>query len=85
MLDMVLSCSNCDFEELLHEVVPLKQVTDDMRRKLKRLSQDINEKIKRCGNMEKSAWRSLDDLEEYVETTCGEIDGIAQDLVCWLL
>ena len=64
--------------------MPLKQVTDDMRRKLKRLSQDINVKIKRCGDMEKSAWKSLDDLEEYVETSCGEIDGIAHDMVCWL-
>ena len=64
--------------------MPLKQVTDDMRRKLKRLSQDINENIKRCGDMEKSAWKSFDDLKEYVEITCSEIDGIAHDLVCCL-
>lgn len=65
----------------MHEVVPLNDVTLELREKLRNLSRDVAEKISRCRNLEKSAWKGLADLESHVETIFSKIDNIAQKLV----
>ena len=65
----------------MHEVVPLNDVTLELREKLRNLSRDVTEKISRCRNLEKSAWKGLADLESHVETIFTTIDTIAERLV----
>ena len=64
-----------------HEVVPLHEVTEDMRTNLRKLSQNIYDMIKRCRDTEKSTWRCLSALEDHVETIYRRIDAIGDDLV----
>jgi hypothetical protein len=67
-----------------HEVVPLKDVTEGMRKKLQKLSQNIFHKIKRCRDIEKSGWRRLADLEAHTENIYQEIDEMAENMVCFI-
>ena len=67
--------------EPYHEVSPLSEVTDDMRKKLRTLSQTVYDKIQKCRNHGKSTWRGLANLEEHVETIYMRIDNIANVLV----
>ena len=64
-----------------HEVVPLHEVTEDMRTNLRMLSQNIYDKIKRCRDTEKSTWKRLSALEDHVETIYRRINAIGDDLV----
>lgn len=64
-----------------HQVVPLHEVTEDMRSNLRMLSQNIYEKIKRCRDTEKSTWKRLSALEDHVETIYQRINAIGDDLV----
>ena len=66
---------------MCHEVVPLKDVTDEMREKLRKLSQNIFDKIKRCRDIEKSSWRRLAELETHIDHIYNQIDQMAEDLV----
>ena len=59
----------------------MKQVSEEMRGRLRKLAQKIYDKIRRCRDREKSTWKRLADLEEHVETIYHRIDGIANDLV----
>ena len=64
-----------------HEVVPLHEVTEDMRANLRELSRSIYDKIKRCRDTEKSTWKRLSALEDHVETIYQRINAIGDDLV----
>ena len=64
-----------------HDVVHLNEVTDEMRDKLRSLSQAVYDKIQKCRSQEKSTWKQLADLEEHVETIYTRIDKIADELV----
>ena len=64
-----------------HEVVPLHQVTEDMRTNLRELSHNIYDKITRCRDTEKSTWKRLSALEDHVETIYQRINAIGDDLV----
>ena len=68
---------------MCHEVVPLKNVTEEMREKLRKLSQNIFDKIKRCRDIEKSTWRRLAELETLIDDIYNQIDDITEDLVSW--
>ena len=63
-----------------HQIVPMRTVTDDMRERLRELSQGIYEKIKRCRKVEKLTWRRLAELEEHTETVHNKIDQIAGEM-----
>ena len=67
--------------EHYHEVAPLSEVTDEMRKMLRSLSQTVYEKIQKCRKHGKHTWRQLADLEEHVETIYMRIDKIADELV----
>ena len=64
-----------------HEIIPLRKFTDDMRDRLRILSQSIYDKIKRCRSSVKSTWKRLSDLEDHVESINHTIDQITDDLV----
>ena len=64
-----------------HDVVPLSEVTDEMRDNLRSLSQTVYSMIQKCRNQEKSTWKQLADLEEHVATIYMRIDKIAKELV----
>ena len=68
-----------------HQIVPLRTVTDEMRGKLRQLSQGIYEKIKRCRTVEKLSWRRLAELEEHTEAVHNKIDQIADEMVDFIL
>ena len=65
----------------MHTVAPIKQVTAGMRKQLNKLTEEVYKKLKRCRNIEKSAWRRLSDYEEYVETIHDQIDESIEQLV----
>ena len=67
--------------DIYHEVVPLNEVTDEMRDKLKSLSQAVYDKIQKRRKEEKSTWKQMADLEEHVATIYTRIDKIAEELV----
>ena len=64
-----------------HDVVPLNEVTDEMRDKLRSLSQTVYDKIQKCRNHGKSTWKGLANLEEHVEKIYMRIDRIADEMV----
>jgi hypothetical protein len=71
---------------MCHEVVPHKDVTKEMREKLRQLSQNILDKIKRCRDIEKSSWRRLAELETHIDNIYNQIDERAENLVsCFLM
>lgn len=43
-------------------------MTEEMRKTLRKLTDEMYNKIKRCRNIEKSSWRYLDSLETYIDT-----------------
>lgn len=57
-------------------------MADEQREKLRKLSNNIEDKIDRCRQMEKSTRKRLAYLEDWVEKIYGDIDNIADDLVC---
>ena len=65
----------------MHTVAPIKQVTAGMRKQLNKLTEEVYKKMKRCRNIEKSAWRRLSDYEEYVETIHNQIDESIEQMV----
>ena len=65
----------------MHTVVPIKQVTAGIRRQLNKLTEEVYKKLKRCRNIEKSAWRRLSDYEEHVETIHKQIDESIEQMV----
>ena len=65
----------------MHTVAPIKQVTAGMRKQLNMLTEGVYKKMKRCRNIEKSAWRRLSDYEEYVETIHDQLDESIEQLV----
>ena len=67
-----------------HQIVPMRTVADEMRGKLRELSQGIYEKIKRCRKVEKLSWRRLAELEEHTENVHNEIDQIADEMVSFI-
>ena len=67
-----------------HQIVPMRTVADEMRGKLRKLSQGIYEKIKRCRKVEKLSWRRLAELEEHTENVHNEIDQIADEMVSFI-
>lgn len=69
------------FKEDYHEVAPLSEVTDEMREKLRSLSQTVFDKIQEFRNHGKSTWKGLADLEEHMETIFRRIDKIADEMV----
>ena len=64
-----------------HTVVPIKQVTTGIRKQFNMLTEEVYKKMKRCRNIEKSAWRRLSDYEEYVETIHNQIDESIEQMV----
>ena len=52
-----------------------------MRKQLNKLTEEVYKKMKRCRNIEKSAWRRLSDHEEHVETIHNQIDESIEQLV----
>ena len=56
-------------------------VAAGMRKQLNMLTVEVYKKLKRCRNIEKSAWRRLSDYEEYVETIHDQIDKSIDQLV----
>ena len=67
--------------DIYHEVVPLNEITDEMREKLRTLSHTVYYKIQKNRNQEKSTWKQLADMEDHVETVYTKIDKIADELV----
>ena len=65
----------------MHTVAPIKQVIAGMRNQLNKLTEEVYKKMKRCRNIEKSAWRRLSDYEEYVETIHNQIDESIERMV----
>ena len=59
----------------------MKNVTNDLRDSLKKLTQDVYNKIKRCRHTVKAAWKRLDYLEDHVEKIYQDIDVITENLV----
>ena len=57
-------------------------MTEQMREELRKLSQSIYDKLKRCRKLEKLSWKSLADVEEHVEEIYCKIDDVTEDLVC---
>ena len=49
-------------------------MTEEMRKTLRKLTDEMYNKIKRCSNIEKSSWRYLDSLETYIDTIFTRID-----------
>ena len=49
-------------------------MTEELRKTLRRLTDEMYNKIKRCRNIEKSSWRYLDSLETYIDTIFTRID-----------
>ena len=45
-----------------------------MQETLRKLTDEMYNKIKRCRNIEKSSWRYLDSLETYIDTIFTRID-----------
>ena len=66
---------------IAHTVVPIKKVAVGMRKQLNKLTEEVYKKMKRCRNIEKSAWRRLSDYEEYVETIHNQIDESIEQMV----
>ena len=62
-------------------MVPLREVTDELREKMRSLSQPLYDKMKRCRNLEKTTWRRLSDLEEHVHRQSNTVDRIAEEMV----
>ena len=52
---------------------------------MKKLTEDVYNKIKRCRHTEKAAWKRLAYLEDHVEKIYQDIDAIAENLVCCIL
>ena len=57
-------------------------VTEQMREQLRKLSQSVYDKMKRCRKLEKSTWKNLADVVECVEEIYRRIDQVTVDLVC---
>ena len=79
--NMKISKLWCLFLGSMHTVVPIKQVTAGIRRQLNKLTEEVYKKMKRCRNIEKSAWRRLSDYEEHVETIHKQIDESIEQMV----
>ena len=56
-------------------------MTDELREKMRSLSQQLYDKMKRCRNLEKTTWRRLSDLEEHVQRQTDTVDNIAEEMV----
>ena len=65
--------------------MPLKKITNKLRAELGRMKNIIYEKMKRCRNIEKTAWKHLSNLEDQTETIHTEIDNITAQLVRYSL
>ena len=61
--------------------MPIREVTDELRDKMRSLSQPLYDKMKRCRNLEKTTWRKLSDLEEHVQQQANTVDNIAEEMV----
>lgn len=59
----------------------MRVVTEQMREQLRKLSQSIYDKMKRCRKLDKSTWKCLADVEEHVEEIYRRIDNETEDLV----
>ena len=59
----------------------MRVVTEQMREQLRKLSQSIYDKMKRCRKLEKSTRKCLADVEEHVEEIYNRIDDLTNDLV----
>ena len=68
-----------------HKVVPLKKITNKLRADLERMNNVIYEKMKRCRDIEKTAWKRLSNFEYITETIHMEIDNITAQLVRYSL
>ena len=65
--------------------MPLKKITNKLRADLERMNNVIYEKMKRCRDIEKTAWKRLSNLEYKTETIHMEIDNITAQLVRYSL
>ena len=54
--------------------MPFGEMTEELRKTLRKLTDEMYNKIKRCRNIEKSSWRYLDSLETYIDTIFTRID-----------
>ena len=65
--------------------MPLKKITNKLRADLERMNNVIYEKMKRCRDIEKTAWKRLSNFEYITETIHMEIDNITAQLVRYSL
>ena len=60
-------------------------MTAGIRKQFNMLTEEVYKKMKRCRNIEKSAWRRLSDYEEHMETIHDQIDESIEQLVTMIL
>ena len=64
-----------------HHIVPLPSLAEQLRKMLTDVNQKLYEKMKRCREFEKSAWRKFSNAEDHIHQVHKEVDQAADDLV----
>ena len=64
-----------------HHIVPLPSVAEQLRKMVTDVNHKLYEKMKRCREAEKSAWRKFSDAEDHIQLVHKEVDQAADDLV----
>ena len=64
-----------------HHIVPLPSLAEHLRRMIADVNQKLYEKMKRCREVEKSAWKKFSDAEDRVNQVHKQVDQAADELV----
>ena len=64
-----------------HNIIPLPILAEQLREKVACLTQKLYEKMKRCREVEKSAWKKFSYAEDHIDRVHKEVNKAADELV----
>ena len=64
-----------------HHIVPLPSLAEQLRKMVTDVTHKLYEKMKRCREIEKSAWKKFSNAEDQVNQVHKQVDQAADELV----